>query len=324
MQATWLIPVRDCARWLGEAVESALADSAPGDEMVIVDDGSTDGPSVPSDPRIRFVRQPPLGIVAALERGRALVRTPLIARLDADDRVIPGRLAAQRAAMVADPRLAAVGGRARAHRDDAPVPEGMRRYVSWVNGLDDPHREILVESPMFHPASTFRADAVAQIGGYRSGDFPEDYDLFLRLAAAGWKLANLPREVLAWRDREGRLTRTDPRYDRRAFLPLKLDFLGRTSLRAPRRVVLWGGGRAGRPWTPYLMERGHQVVAVLDLSDARSRHGVPVLRPEALTQLRFDVLLVAVGARGAREEIRGRIAAMRPELVEGRDWFAVA
>lgn len=324
MRATWLIPVRDCARWIGEAVESALADSEPTDEMVLVDDGSTDAPSVPSDPRIRLVRQPPLGIVAALERGRALVRTPLIARLDADDRVIPGRLAAQRAALVADPQLAAVGGRARAHRDDGPVPEGMREYVSWVNGLADPHREILVESPMFHPASTFRADAIGQIGGYRAGDFPEDYDLFLRLAAAGWKLANLPQEVLEWRDREGRLTRTDPRYDRRAFLPLKFEFLARTALRTPRRVVLWGGGRAGRPWTPFLLQHGHSVVAVLDLSKARSRYGIHVLRPESLVELEFDVLLVAVGARGAREEIRGRIATMRPELVEGRDWFAVA
>jgi hypothetical protein len=52
--------------------------------------------------------------------------------------------------------------------------------------------------------------------------------------------------------------------------------------------------------------------------------GVPILPPERLPELVFDVLFVAVGARGARDEIRGRIAEMRPELVEGRDWWAVA
>jgi hypothetical protein len=49
-----------------------------------------------------------------------------------------------------------------------------------------------------------------------------------------------------------------------------------------------------------------------------------MLPTEALAELTFDLLFVAVGARGAREEIRGRIAEMRPELVEGRDWWAVA
>ena len=52
----------------------------------------------------------------------------------------------------------------------------MQLYVDWVNNLDDLHREILVESPLLHPAVTFRASQIIHAGGYRSGEIPEDYD----------------------------------------------------------------------------------------------------------------------------------------------------
>jgi hypothetical protein len=74
----------------------------------------------------------------------------------------------------------------------------------------------------------------------------------------------------------------------------------------------------------WLVGQGVDVAAVLDIKPKGARHGVPVLDPEALRDLEFDLLLAAVGARGARDEIRERVATMRPELVEGRDWWAVA
>ncbi len=333
MRASWLIPVRDAAGTVGEAVASALADSGADDEVIVVDDGSADalaeeppggGGILPADRRLRVLHAPPGGIVAALERGRRLARGAILARLDADDRALPGRLEAQRAALAADPRLAAVGGRARIRRDDGPVPEGMRRYVAELNGIRDPHPVLLAACPLFHPAVALRAAAVAAIGGYRDGDFPEDYDLWLRLAGAGWRLANLDREVVLLRDRDDRLTRRDPRYRRAAFRALKMAWVDRHLLPEPRRVVVWGAGRNGRPWIRHLLERGHAVPAALDLAPGGTRRGVPVLPPEALRDLDFDLLLVAVGARGARAIIRERIAALRPDLVEGRDWWAVA
>jgi len=326
---SWLIPVRDGAATLGVAVRSALDECGPADEVVVVDDGSCDAPAsvLPADPRVHLLVQPPAGIVAALEAGRARCRGTLIARLDADDRALPGRIAAQRAALAADPSLAAVGGRARVHRDEGAVPEGMDRYVAWVNGLTDRQalaRNVLVESPLFHPATTLRAAALAQVGGWRAGDLPEDYDLWLRLVAAGWGLCNVPVEVVDIADRPARLTRTDPRYRRAAFTALKQAHLAQTRLREPARVGLWGAGRTGRPWLRWLRAEGHEVCVLVDAFARGERQGLAVSAPEALVGQDLDLLLVAVGARGARDEIRVRLARLRPDLVEGVGWLALS
>lgn len=294
--------------------------------MVIVDDGSGDRPAevLPPDPRIRLLHQPPLGIVAALERGRAACRGAFIARLDCDDVALPGRIEAQIACFEQDPRLVAVGGRARIQRDDGPVPEGMRTYVDWVNQLEQPERELLVESPLFHPAVTFRAEAVAAVGGYRDGDLPEDYDLWLRLVAAGGRIANPPVHVVLLRDRSDRLTRTDPRYRIEAFRAVKMAWLRERLGPGRRRIGVWGAGRTARPWLRWPAEVGHELSLVVDPFQTGARQGLPIQGPEALVGAPVDLLLVAVGSRGARALIREELGRLRPDLREGEGWWAVA
>ncbi len=63
--------------------------------------------------------------------------------------------------------------------------------------------------------------------------------------------------------------------------------------------------------------------AVVDAFHNTERKGVPIIPPEGLGQLDVDCCLVAVGARGARAQIRTQIRALRPNWVEGRDWWAV-
>ncbi|MCB9795602.1 MAG: glycosyltransferase [Alphaproteobacteria bacterium] len=322
---SWLIPVRDGGPWLQAAVDSAAAQLGPADELLVVDDGSQDGAAqaLRPHPGLRRLYQPASGIVAALERGRAEARGRFLARLDADDLALPGRIEAQVAALEADPRLGAVGGRAEIFAA-GEVPEGMRRYVEGLNALTDLHARLLIESPLFHPSVTLRAEAVAEVGGYAQGDFPEDYALWLDLAAAGWRLARLDRPVLALRDHPHRLTRTDPRYSREAFRDARQRYLDATCLREPRRVGIWGAGRTARAWCDRLQARGHLVALVVDQRGRGRLRGLPVLPPEALRDAELDLLLFAVNIPEAREAARAWLTEHRPDWREGERWWAIA
>lgn len=94
-----ILPVRDGERWLHEAVASVLTQTLTGLELLVIDDGSADTtPAIleqlrADDPRLIVLRQQREGLVAALNRGLAEARAPLIARLDADDVALPERLA---------------------------------------------------------------------------------------------------------------------------------------------------------------------------------------------------------------------------------------
>jgi glycosyltransferase involved in cell wall biosynthesis len=103
-----IIPVRDCERYLAEAVGSVLDQSFEDVDLIVVDDGSEDAtPDVLSalGPSVRSVRQEPAGTAAALNRGVELARGAFLAFLDADDLWTPRKLERQMALLASNPEL---------------------------------------------------------------------------------------------------------------------------------------------------------------------------------------------------------------------------
>ncbi len=102
-----MITAYNCERFVGEAVDSALAQDYAGPlEVLVIDDGSTDGTAAElaarkgaPGRRLRVIRQPNAGYIAATERGVAEARGELIALLDADDAWAPDKLRRQVAAL---------------------------------------------------------------------------------------------------------------------------------------------------------------------------------------------------------------------------------
>jgi hypothetical protein len=328
-----LLPARDAAATVRAAIVSILRQTERDLALVCVDDGSRDAtPDIVSrlaerDARVLLVRGRGEGIAAALNRGLARCDAELVARMDADDVAHPERLALQRAALAGDPALAAAGAQVRLFPRRLVRP-GMRRYAAWLNGLVTPAlvaRDLFVEAPLVHPAATIRRAALDETGGWRAGNFPEDYDLWLRLAEAGHALTNVARPLLDWRESPGRATRADPRYALARHVALKCHFLARGPLAGRAEVALWGAGETGKAFADALLEVGVRVALFVEVDRrkiGREVRGAPVVGEGELGRARGLPLLVAVGAPGARELIRA--ALVRAGLVERRDFFCVA
>lgn len=328
-----LLPARDAAATVRAAAVSILRQTFRDLALVAVDDGSRDGTAevlsrlAERDRRLEVVRGPGEGVAGALLRGLARCDADFVARMDADDVAWPGRLARQLEALAADPALAAVGSRVRLFPRRAVRP-GMRRYASWLNGLTTPaelRRDLLVEAPLVHPAVTLRREALLAAGGWRQGDFPEDYDLWLRLAEAGRSLANVPEVLLDWREWPGRVTRTDPRCAPERHLALKVGFLLRTALLGRREVAVWGAGPSGRALARELEARGVGAALFVDVDPGkigRRCRGAPVVGPGEVGRARGLPLLVAVGAPGARPLIRAELG--RAGFEELRDYWCLS
>ena len=332
-----LMPCRDTAATLDEAVESIRQQTLADLELVAVDDGSADGTAVrldrwaEVDPRLRVLHRPHGGLIDSLNAGLAECRAPLIARMDADDRSHPDRLASQAALLAAQPDLAAVGCLVEAFPPEDIGP-GLALYLEWQNSLTTPEaiaREIYVESPFAHPSVTMRAEWVRRVGGYHDRGWPEDYDLWLRLHAAGGRFAKVPQVLFSWREHAGRLTHGDPRYAIDRFLQAKVFYLSRGPLHGRQSLIVWGAGIVGKRLSRLLLAEGLPLIAFVDIDPAkigRTRRGLPVIGPDEFMAwwLRSPrpVLLAAVGARGARALVRQQINAFG--LVEGQDWWAVA
>jgi hypothetical protein len=171
----------------------------------------------------------------------------------------------------------------------------------------------------------FRRALVARHGGYAAGDFPEDYELWLRWLAAGVRMEKLAEALLVWNDGAARLSRTDPRYSVDAFARIKARYLaGWLARHDPPHpaVVVWGAGRVTRRRVRHLQHAGVRVAAWVDIDPARIGRlleGAPVLAPEALPGPGRCFVVTYVASHGARDQIADRLTALGYR--RGRDWL---
>ena len=312
-----ILPVWNAAATLRAAVDSLEADSIRGVEVIAVNDGSTDGSAELLDDMtrsrewLRVLHAPHRGIAPALNTGLAAASGAFIARMDADDRSLPGRLERQRRFLLEHRSIGLVSGRVRFGGDPRRA-RGYAHYVSWINNLRDPDDIAamrFVESPFAHPAVMFRANLVRLHGGYRDGAFPEDYELWLRWMDQGVRMASIPAEVLVWSDPPDRLSRTDSRYSIDAFYMMKAEYIARWAAQRVRgwpQVYFWGAGRTTRKRAKYLIARGAEVKAWVDIDPKKIGHrvwGAPVIAPEDLPAPGDCFIFPFVGSRSARRDI---------------------
>lgn len=331
-----VLPVFNGAATIARAVGSIRAQSLADWELVMVDDGSTDGTGeilrtlAREESRMRVIEQVHAGVAAAANAAATAARGEFIARMDADDVAHPERLAEQ-AAWLDAPENRGVGvvGCLVEFGGDRAVGGGYALHVDWVNSLVTPDEIALnrfVEAPLANPSVMFRAELIARHGGYRDGDFPEDYELWLRWLDAGVRMAKVPRVLLTWHDAPTRLTRMDARYAPEAFFRMKAEWIARELMRSAggRKIFVWGAGRHTRKRAAHLEADGTRIAGYVDVDVKKTGRGIggtglPVIGVEALPPPGEIFVLSYVTSRGARDFNRGEL--VRRGYVEGRDFL---
>jgi len=217
---TVVIPAYNAARTIGSAIRSVLAQTRQDFEVIVVDDGSTDGTSdragaYESDPRIRVIRQPNRGPSAARNVGIAEARGSYVSMLDADDLWLPEYLEVMGAALEDTP------GAGLAYTDawvlDDVTGRIRRRsamsYQRPPKVVPDPHSffRLLLERNFIYTSVTAPRSVLERVGGYdESLGTSEDWELWLRIVATGTAAVRPPGKLAIHRKHSASLT-SDPR-----------------------------------------------------------------------------------------------------------------
>ena len=206
MKVSVVIPVHNGEKYLAQAIESVLAQTFRDFELLIVDDGSTDGSRAimdryaRRDARIRILSQANRGVSAAGNLGFEEARGEWVARLDADDIFLPDKLQRQIAFIRRHPDVRIVGTL-------GYFINRAGRVIGLVNS-DGPFTRTEFEKmagrgePVFfvHSSTLMHRQTVLALGGYREQFVQaEDIDLWLRMAEKGHLLLKMPEPLLLYR-----------------------------------------------------------------------------------------------------------------------------
>lgn len=327
-----LLPVWNAEATIEAALRSVARQTEPDFECLVVDDGSIDdsagiaGGFARRDRRFRLLQRPHEGLVASLEAGLDAARSPLVARLDADDWMRRDRLTKQITVLDEHPELEAVGSGVRLFPRRG-LRDGRRAYERWLNALDSPERiwrERFIECPVAHPTLMVRRKRLATLR-YRDRGWPEDYDLMLRLLRDGPVVGTVPQRLVGWRDGPTRVSRTDPRFGLDRFTACRAWHLSRDFLAKAPEYLLWGHGATGKALRRALETLGHRPKAIVEVHPRRIGNriaGAPVVPITALEERPPYPLVVSVAGSGPRGEIRAHLHAYGYR--EGIDYVCAA
>ena len=194
-----VMPVHNVAPFVEEAVASALGQTLRDIELIVIDDGSTDGTAERverfDDPRMRLVRKRHGGLVEAGNLGFELAAGEYVARLDGDDMALPELVERQAQELDRHPEAGVVGVWVRRF--------GGRQYSARMGADPAELRRLMRSRYSVQGPVMYRRSAALRVGGFRSVRW-EDWDLAIRIAAR-YDLRSVPEYLALVRSRRSSL-----------------------------------------------------------------------------------------------------------------------
>lgn len=295
-----IVPCHDLGRYLGEAVDSVLAQTFGDLEILVLDDGSTDAETLEvlqsfERPKTRLLRSENHGLAAARNRLVAEARGEFVCALDADDRLEPPMLERSLAAFERDPGLAFVSHWLRTFGDETE---------EWTpERCDFP---ALLDRNTVNGAALVRRSAVQAVGGWDESmkDGCEDWDFWISMVEKGFRGTILPEFLFLYRRRAASMSRL--MHERRADVDLW------------RRIVARHEA-SFRAHLPELLLRREELVLdgiryAAELDEEQGRWLVPEVARlrESAAALRAKV------ARANEDRAKDEAVALLPELERAR------
>lgn len=210
-QVSVIIPAYNQAHYLNEAIRSVLNQTYQDFEVVVVDDGSTDDTCEIvhgfTDPRVCYIYQENSGLSAARNTGIRNTDSPLITFLDSDDLFLPEKLTLLIRALEDKPEIGFVAGKY------IPIDEeGNRLKNESELKFTKEKTQLLLQNPICVGSVLVRRAWFEKTGFFdESLHAYEDWDMWLRLARTGCRMAWVEQPVYLYRFHEAQMTRESDR-----------------------------------------------------------------------------------------------------------------
>ena len=310
-----LMPVYNAEPFLEDCLLSILNQSEKGWELLAVDDFSADGSFsilrsyALKDSRVRVFRNTSKGIISALRLALRQSRGGFITRMDADDRMTTGKLAALKKLLLYHGPGHVSTGLVK-YFSDGELGAGYLRYERWLNALtrsEENYREIYRECVIPSPCwMTYREDLLS-CGAFSAGVYPEDYDLCFRFYQKVLRVRSVAETLHWWRDHAGRTSRNDEKYADAGYFSLKVPYFLDLEVEPDNEVWLWGAGRKGKAIAKLLKERTQAFRWICDnhRKIGKQIYGIQMGSPDRLREARSPKIIIAVSNEQQQAEIRG-------------------